>query len=536
MPDDGSTGWDDAIKGRIEVPNAELEDVVLVRSDGRPTYNFASPLEDWLDGITHVIRGDDHVSNTPKQINVLRALGAEPPVYAHVPSVFGADGKKLSKRHGAVSVDEFRADGYIAEALMNFLALLGWAPDGETTIMSADELVERFSLDRVGSSPATFDYAKLDWMNGVYLRALSPDEYAARLVGYLREQGLDWPEERVRAAAPIVQEKIGRFGEFPGFAGFLFHDVEPDPALLDARDPERGGRGSRRGRSVDDRRDRERAQAALRRPRGEAAHRLPADSRRRDRLSRLAGSLREPRAARSRHGARAASGGSGGGGLSDFRDLVGRELGPTSWLDVTQERIDAFAAATDDPQWIHVDPERAAAGPFGTTIAHGFLTLSLCVPMLYEVLPPGGAFAVNYGTNRVRFPAPVPSGRCVRGRFRVVAVDEVARRIARAPRSDGRVRRRREAGVRGRAGRPDSVLTDASYESCACDMSATLRRRMGRCRITFAAFVSVAASRLLVVSWQESRPRWRSRDDSCDERQSLPPPTGIVGSSYLPHA
>ena len=189
MPDDGSTGWDDAIKGRIEVPNAELEDVVLVRSDGRPTYNFASPLEDWLDGITHVIRGDDHVSNTPKQINVLRALGAEPPVYAHVPSVFGADGKKLSKRHGAVSVDEFRADGYISEALMNFLALLGWAPDGETTIMSADELVERFSLDRVGSSPATFDYAKLDWMNGVYLRALSPDEYATRLVGYLREQG-----------------------------------------------------------------------------------------------------------------------------------------------------------------------------------------------------------------------------------------------------------------------------------------------------------------------------------------------------------
>ena len=140
MPDEGSTGWDDAIKGRIEVPNAELEDLVLVRSDGRPTYNFASPLEDWLDGITHVIRGDDHVSNTPKQINVLRALGAEPPVYAHVPNVFGADGKKLSKRHGAVSVDEFRDAGYVPEALMNFLALLGWAPDGETTIMSADEL------------------------------------------------------------------------------------------------------------------------------------------------------------------------------------------------------------------------------------------------------------------------------------------------------------------------------------------------------------------------------------------------------------
>ena len=235
MPDEGATAWEDAIKGRIEVQNDELEDLVLVRSDGRPTYNFASPLEDWLDGITHVIRGDDHVSNTPKQINVLRALGAEPPVYAHVPSVFGADGKKLSKRHGAVSVDEFREAGYLPGALMNFLALLGWAPDGETTIMTRDELVERFSLERVGSSPATFDYAKLDWMNGVYLRDLSPEDYADRLVAFVLEQGYDWPDDRVRAAAPLVQEKIGRLGEFPAFAGFLFHDVEPDPELLDAR-------------------------------------------------------------------------------------------------------------------------------------------------------------------------------------------------------------------------------------------------------------------------------------------------------------
>jgi glutamyl-tRNA synthetase len=235
MPDEGKTGWDDAIKGRIEVPNEELEDLVLVRSDGRPTYNFASPLEDWLDGITHVIRGDDHVSNTPKQIVVLRALGAEPPVYAHVPNVFGADGRKLSKRHGAVSVDEFREAGYLPEALMNFLALLGWAPDGETTIMSSEELVRRFSLDRVGSSPATFDYAKLDWMNGVYLRALTAAEYGDRLVGFLRDQGSDWPEERIRETVPLVQEKIGRLGEYPGFAGFFFHPVEPDPSLLDSR-------------------------------------------------------------------------------------------------------------------------------------------------------------------------------------------------------------------------------------------------------------------------------------------------------------
>jgi glutamyl-tRNA synthetase len=235
MPDEGVTTYDDVVLGRIEVPNAELEDLVLVRSDGRPTYNFASPLEDMWDGITHVIRGPDHISNTPKQINILRAVGADIPVYAHVPNVLGADGGKLSKRHGAVSVDDFRKAGYVPEALVNFLALLGWAPDGETTIMSRDELVERFSLERVGASPAIFDYAKLDWMNGVYLRELPSEEYANRLVAYLHESGSDWPEERVRAAAPIVQEKIGRFDEFAGFAGFLFHPVEPDRALLDAR-------------------------------------------------------------------------------------------------------------------------------------------------------------------------------------------------------------------------------------------------------------------------------------------------------------
>ena len=235
MPRAGVISWEDAVKGRIEFPAEELEDWVLVRSDGRPTYNFANPVDDWVDGVTHVIRGDDHVSNTPKQLVVLEALGAEPPVYAHVPSVYGEDGRKLSKRHGAVSVDEFREAGYVAPALMNFLALLGWAPDGETTIMSRDELVERFSLDRVGRSPATFDYATLDWMNGVYLRALDPDAYADTVLGYLRERGIDWPEDEVRAMAPIVQEKVGRLGEIPSFAGFLFEEVEPDPTALDER-------------------------------------------------------------------------------------------------------------------------------------------------------------------------------------------------------------------------------------------------------------------------------------------------------------
>jgi glutamyl-tRNA synthetase len=233
MPDDGVTAWDDAVKGRIEFPNEQLEDLVILRSDGRPTYNFASPVEDWLDGITHVIRGDDHVSNTPKQINVLRALGAEIPVYAHAPSLLGPDGKKLSKRHGAQSIDEFRGAGYLPEALMNFLALLGWSYDDKTTIMSPQELVERFTLERVSPSPATFDYAKLEWMNGVYLRALPPGEYAERLVAYLREHGYDWDEELVRRVAPLVQEKIATLGEFPDFAGFFFARVEPEPPIED---------------------------------------------------------------------------------------------------------------------------------------------------------------------------------------------------------------------------------------------------------------------------------------------------------------
>jgi glutamyl-tRNA synthetase len=237
MPDEGVTAWDDVVRGRIEYPNEKLEDVVIVRSDGRPTYNFASPMEDVWDGITHVIRGDDHIPNTPKQLNIIRAVGAEIPVYAHVPMIFGMDGKKLSKRHGAQAVEEFRTAGFLPETMLNFLALLGWAPDGETTLMSRTELVERFSLERVSPSPSQFDYQKLDWMNGVYLRALQPAEFAHRLLLWLGENGYDWNAERVTQAAPLVQEKIARLSEFPDFAGFLFHDVEPNPAELEGGTP-----------------------------------------------------------------------------------------------------------------------------------------------------------------------------------------------------------------------------------------------------------------------------------------------------------
>jgi len=231
MPDEGVTGWTDLIRGHIEYPNDKLEDLVAIRADGRPTYNFASPIEDWLDGITHVLRGEDHISNTPKQIRILEALGAPLPEYGHLANILGDDGRKLSKRHGDVTVEEFRADGYIPEALFNFLALLGWSYDDKTTVMSREELVERFTLDRVGASPAVFDYAKLDWLNGVYLRALPLDEYANRLVTYLREQGYDWDEELVRRAAPLVQEKIATLREFPAFAGFLF--ARPEATAVD---------------------------------------------------------------------------------------------------------------------------------------------------------------------------------------------------------------------------------------------------------------------------------------------------------------
>ena len=233
MPDAGVTAWDDLILGRIEYPNEKLEDVVVVRSDGRPTYNFVSPLEDLLDGITHVIRGQDHVSNTPKQLQILAALGAELPRYAHVPLQNGPDGKKLSKRHGAITVEEFRGAGFIAEALVNYLALLGWSYDDHTELMTREELIERFSLERVGKSPATFDYEKLTHMNGVYLRALPPGEYADRLVAYLRERGYDWEEELVRKVAPLVQEKIATLGEFPTFARFFFERVAPEEPLDD---------------------------------------------------------------------------------------------------------------------------------------------------------------------------------------------------------------------------------------------------------------------------------------------------------------
>jgi glutamyl-tRNA synthetase len=230
QPKEGTVSWNDAVRGEIEFRNELLPDLVIVRSDGRPTYNFVSPVDDVFDEITHVIRGEDHVSNTPTQINILRALGADLPVYAHVPNINGEDGRKLSKRRNAVALDDFRDAGYIPAALLNFLALLGWSFDDKTTIMARHELVERFDLDRVVPSPATFDYQKLDWLNGVYLRNLQPDEYAHWLDKWLLQHGVDWPQETVHATVPLVQEKIEKFSQYPDFVRFLFEDVSPDGA------------------------------------------------------------------------------------------------------------------------------------------------------------------------------------------------------------------------------------------------------------------------------------------------------------------
>jgi glutamyl-tRNA synthetase len=228
--------FEDAIRGSMSFPAAALDDFVLVRTDGTPTYNYASVVDDALMDITHVIRGDDHLSNTPRQILVFEALGHEVPAFAHLPMIWGADGKRLSKRHGATSVEAYRDEGYLPEGLLNYLALLGWSLDGETTIVSADTLAASFSLDRVSGNPAIFDAEKLDWMNGVYIRELAPAQFAARMTPWLADAGLASAEELsargpwLEALAPLVSERVKRLDEIAPMVRFLFVDeVQIDP-------------------------------------------------------------------------------------------------------------------------------------------------------------------------------------------------------------------------------------------------------------------------------------------------------------------
>lgn len=205
-PQDGVVVIEDMIKGRIEIANAELDDLIIARSDGTPTYNLTVVVDDWKMGITHVIRGDDHVNNTPRQMNILAALGAEIPKYAHVPMILGDDGKRLSKRHGAVGVMQYRDNGFLPEALLNYLVRLGWS-HGDQEIFSLDELVELFDFASCNRAPSAFNTEKLLWLNQHYIKTLPAEQVAAQLQWHVENQKLDISN------GPALEELIKVQGE-----------------------------------------------------------------------------------------------------------------------------------------------------------------------------------------------------------------------------------------------------------------------------------------------------------------------------------
>lgn len=233
----GDVEFVDAIRGPSVFRAETLDDLVVMRGDGTPTYNFATVVDDVDMAITDVIRGDDHLSNTPRQIMVFEALGATPPRFAHLSMIWGPDNKRLSKRHGATSVESYRDLGYLAEALINYLALLGWSLDDKTTVISRETLCQEFSLERVSRNPAVFDAAKLDWLNGIYLRELAPDAFVDAMSPWLVRAALIEAEsipshrEWLSALGPLVAERIKRLDEIAPIAAFLFADtVAVDPA------------------------------------------------------------------------------------------------------------------------------------------------------------------------------------------------------------------------------------------------------------------------------------------------------------------
>jgi len=223
VPDDGATVVHDVIRGDTTFQHVHLDDPVIARADSSVLYNFAVAVDDLDAAITHVVRGEDHLSNTPKQLLVLAALGAPAPVYGHLPLLHGPDGKKLSKRHGAASVQELRDAGFLPEAVRNYLALLGWGSEDDETILSTDELVARFSLERVSRNPAQFDERKLRWLNGRYLRELPVEDLTARLERHTGRAGLG-------PAVEISREKIQTLEDFWPLSGFLADGPADDPA------------------------------------------------------------------------------------------------------------------------------------------------------------------------------------------------------------------------------------------------------------------------------------------------------------------
>ncbi|HEX3241053.1 MAG TPA: glutamate--tRNA ligase [Solirubrobacterales bacterium] len=225
VPDGGETVVEDLLRGPVAFPNRSYDDFVIARGDGSVLYNFAVAVDDAEMGITEVVRGDDHLSNTPKQLLVLEALGHEPPRYAHLPLLHGPDGKKLSKRHGAASVQELRDAGYLPAAVRNYLALLGWGTDDDTTLMSTAELVRRFEVADVGKAAAIFDEKKLRWLNGRFMRELPLDEYTAAVARHVGRE----PDELLRAGCAIAQEKAQTLDEVWPLIRFLFEPPVDDP-------------------------------------------------------------------------------------------------------------------------------------------------------------------------------------------------------------------------------------------------------------------------------------------------------------------
>jgi len=213
---EGVVAFDDQVHGRIEVDGATIEDFVILRSDRHPTYHLSVVVDDAQMAVTHVVRGDDHISNTPKHILLFRALGAEPPIFAHVPLILGQDKKRLSKRHGATSVTEYARAGYLPEAMVNFLALLGWAPGGDRELMTRSELIEAFALEGISGGNAVFNTEKLDWMNGQYIAQLPPARLVSMLGPLFREAGLEPSTDAgwMARLVALLQPRAKRLGDF----------------------------------------------------------------------------------------------------------------------------------------------------------------------------------------------------------------------------------------------------------------------------------------------------------------------------------
>ena len=223
-PLDGVVVIDDLIKGRIEIANAELDDLIIARSDGTPTYNLTVVVDDWKMGITHVIRGDDHVNNTPRQMNILAALGAQLPKYAHVPMILGDDGKRLSKRHGAVGVMQYRDNGFLPEALLNYLVRLGWS-HGDQEIFSLDELVQLFDLSACNRAPSAFNTDKLIWLNQHYMKTLPPEQVAKQLVWHLAEQQLNTEHgPAITEVIKVQAERVKTLKELVEVSRYFYED------------------------------------------------------------------------------------------------------------------------------------------------------------------------------------------------------------------------------------------------------------------------------------------------------------------------